>query len=318
VVALFLTEEEVGGFLDMPAAILAVEEAFRELGAGRATNRPRRRVAVAQGMLHLMPAALPARGVMGFKVYTTFPGGARFLFHLYDSEAGELLALMQADRLGQQRTGAATGVATRHLAREDAQVLTLFGAGWQARSQLEAVCAVRPIREARVFSRAAERRERFCGEMQEQMTARLVPVPSPDAALDGADIVVTATTSREPVFDGRLLPPGVHLNVVGSNSLLKREVDDETLRRADTLVVDSRDAVPLEGGDLLAALERGIVLPEALRELGPIVAGLAAGRRGAEEITLFKSHGLAIEDVAVGAHVYRAARAAGVGQELPL
>jgi alanine dehydrogenase len=316
--ALFLTEEQVGELLEMPAAIEAVEAAFRELGAGRATNRPRRQVAVARGMLHLMPAALPAQGVMGFKVYTTFPGGARFLFHLYDSETGELLALMQADRLGQQRTGAATGVATRRLAREGAAVLALFGSGWQARSQLEAVCAVRPIREARVFSRAAERRERFCAEMRERVTATLVPVPSPEAALEGAEIVVMATASREPVFDGRLLQPGVHLNVVGSNSLLKREVDDETLRRADALVVDSRDAVPLEGGDLLAALERGIILPEALRELGPIVAGLQPGRRAAEEITLFKSHGLAIEDVAVGGHVYRAARAAGIGQELPL
>jgi ornithine cyclodeaminase/alanine dehydrogenase-like protein (mu-crystallin family) len=316
--ALFLTEEQVGGLLEMPAAIEAVEAAFRERGAGRATNRPRRRVAVARGMLHLMPAALPAQGVMGFKVYTTFPGGARFLFHLYDSETGELLALMQADRLGQQRTGAATGVATRCLAREDAQVLALFGSGWQAQSQLEAVCSVRPIREARVFSRTAERRERFCAEMRERLTATLVPVPSPEAALESADIVVTATGSREPVFDGRLVQPGMHLNVIGSNSLLKREVDDETLRRAEALVVDSRDAVPLEGGDLLAALERGIVLPEALRELGPIVAGLQPGRRAAEEITLFKSHGLAIEDVAVGVHVYRAARAAGIGQELPL
>jgi ornithine cyclodeaminase/alanine dehydrogenase-like protein (mu-crystallin family) len=154
--------------------------------------------------------------------------------------------------------------------------------------------------------------------MRASVAAALTRVESPEAALDGADIVVTATTAREPVFDGRLLRPGMHVNVIGSNSLLKREIDAETLRRADLLVVDSRDPIPLEGGDLLAALEQGLLLPEAVRELGPIVAGIAAGRRSDVEITLFKSHGLAIEDVAVAAHVYRAARAAGLGQELPL
>jgi alanine dehydrogenase len=314
--ALFLTEDEVEQLLDMPAAIEAVEGAFAELGAGRATNRPRRRVAVPKGLLHLMPAALPAQGMMGFKAYTTFPGGARFHFTLYDCETGELLSIMQADRLGQRRTGAATGVATRHLARPDAAVLALFGAGWQARTQLEAVCAVRPIREVRVFSRTPERRERFCEELRGAVPSALIAAPSPEAALDGAGVVVTATTAREPVFDGALLRPGMHLNVVGSNSLLKREVDDETLRRADLLVVDSQDAVPLESGDLLPALERGILFPESIRELGPIVAGTATGRSNEAEITLFKSHGLAIEDVAVAAHVYRAARTAGVGREV--
>jgi ornithine cyclodeaminase/alanine dehydrogenase-like protein (mu-crystallin family) len=317
-VALYLTEDEADRLLDMPAAIAAVEAAFRELGRGRATNRPRRRVAVPKGLLHLMPAALPAQGVLGFKAYTTFPGGARFHFTLYDSETGELLALMQADRLGQRRTGAATGVATRYLARPDAARLALFGAGWQARSQLEAVCAVRPIQEVRVYSRTPESREHFCAEMGSSVAAELSAVESSEAALDGADIVVTATTAREPVFDGALLQPGVHVNVIGSNSLLKREIDAETLRRADLIVVDSRDAVPLEGGDLLAALEQGLLLPEAVRELGPIVAGIAAGRRSDAEITLFKSHGLAVEDVAVAARVYRAARAAGIGRELPV
>ena len=203
-----------------------------------------------------------------------------------------------------------------HLARPDAAVLALFGAGWQARSQLEAVCAVRSIQEVRVFSRAPESRERFCAEMRAAVPAALTPVPSPEAALDGADVVITATAARQPVFDGALLRPGMHLNVVGSNSLLKREVDDETLRRADLIAVDSRDALPLEGGDLLAALERGVLFPEAIRELGPIVAGVAAARQTANQITLFKSHGLALEDVAVAAHVYHAARAAGIGQEL--
>src|SRR5436190_16205647 len=216
----FITEEEVDRLLDMRAALAAVEEAFRELGAGRATNRPRRRLGVPNGMLHIMPAALPSQGVLGFKAYTTFPNGARFLFHLYDSETGELLALIQADRLGQRRTGAATGVATRYLARPEAAVLALFGAGWQARSQLEAVCAVRSIREARVYSRSPERREKFCAEMQTAVGATLLPAASPAAALDGADVVVTATTCREPVFDRPVLQPALHVHVVGTKSAL--------------------------------------------------------------------------------------------------
>jgi ornithine cyclodeaminase/alanine dehydrogenase-like protein (mu-crystallin family) len=315
--ALFLTETEVDRLLPMAVAVEVLEAAFREQGSGRATNRPRQRVHTPQGMLHLMAAALPAEGVLGFKAYTTIAGQARFHVWLYDLQTGALLAVMEANRLGQRRTGAASGVATRHLARAEAVTMGLFGTGWQAETQLEAVCAVRDLREVRVYSRSAERREAFASRMSAALSIRVRAVDEPRAAVVGAGIVTTATSSREPVLLGEWLEPGMHLNIVGSNSLLKREVDDAAVERADVVVVDARDHVRLEGGDLLGALERGRLFPEALIELGEVVAGRTRGRGDTEEITLFKSHGLALEDVAVGAHVYREARAQGMGVELP-
>jgi ornithine cyclodeaminase/alanine dehydrogenase len=315
--AIFLTEAEVERLLPMEAAVELLEAAFREQGAGRATNRPRQRVHAPQGMLHLMAAALPSANALGFKAYTTIGGRARFHFTLYDLRSGELLAIMEANRLGQRRTGAASGVATRHLARPEAAVVGLYGCGWQAESQLEAACAVRAIREARVYSRSAERREAFTARMTAALGLPVRAVAEPRAAADGAEILITATSSREPVLLGEWLAPGMHLNVVGSNSLLKREIDDAVVKRADVVVVDARDHVRLEGGDLLGPLERGLLFPETLRELGEVVAGRTQGRTSGEQVTLFKSHGLALEDVAVGAYVYEQARAQGVGVDLP-
>jgi ornithine cyclodeaminase/alanine dehydrogenase-like protein (mu-crystallin family) len=315
--AIFLTEAEVEQLLPMAMAVELVEAALREQGAGRAANRPRQRVHTPRGMLHLMAAALPSAGALGFKAYTTIGGRARFHFFLYDLETGGLLAVMEANRLGQRRTGAASGVATRHLARSDASVVGLYGCGWQAESQLEAVCVARSVREARVFSRSREPREAFAARMSGSLNVRVRPVEEARAAADGADILITATSAREPVLLGDWLSPGMHLNIVGSNSLLKREIDDRVVERADVVVVDARDHVRLEGGDLLGPLERGLLCWEALRELGEVVAGRTQSRTSSEQITLFKSHGLALEDVAVGAHIYREARTRGMGAELP-
>src|SRR5262249_1692965 len=163
--------------------------------------------------------------------------------------------------------------------------------------------AVRLIREARVHGRSAERREAFAKKMTALVGAEVRPVNEPRAVAEGADILITATSSREPVLLGEWLAPGMHLNVVGSNSPLEREIDAAVVERAGPVVVDERDAVPLEGGDLLGALERGRLFHEALRELGEVVAGRTKGRTTPEQITLFKSHGIALEDVAVGAYV---------------
>jgi ornithine cyclodeaminase/alanine dehydrogenase-like protein (mu-crystallin family) len=315
--AILLTEAEVERLLPMPVALDAVEAAFLRAGRGEATNQPRRRVRARRGMLHWMGAALPEEGVLGYKAYTTFPGRVRFHFFLHDAGTGELLAVMEADRLGQRRTGAASGVATKYLAREDAGVVACLGAGWQAESQLEAVCLARPPHEARVFSRDPERRRAFCERMGAALGIEVRPVESARAAVEGAQIVITATSAAQPVLEGEWLSPGAHVNAMGSNSLLKREIDLETVRVSDLVVVDARDHIPLESGDLLEALERGVLYPEAIRELGEVVAGRQVGRASPEQITLFKSHGLALEDVAAGARVYEAAKAAGIGQPLP-
>ena len=313
---LYLTEADVDRLVTMADAMEAVEACFRRQGEGGATNEPRRRVRTPEGMLHVMFAADPEGGVLGLKSYTTFAGAARFHVLLYSAEDGALLALMEAGRLGQLRTGAASGVATRLLARPEASVAAVFGAGYQARGQVEALAHARDLQEVRVYSRDPERRKAFCGEMSVRTGLWVLPAESPEAALDGADIIATITGSSRPVFDGALLRPGMHLNVAGSNSLLKREIDETAVTRADLVTVDSLAAVPLEAGDLLGPLQKGLLYPEALVEIGQVAAGRHPGRTSEEQITLFKSHGIALEDIALAARIYRKAIERSVGTQI--
>jgi ornithine cyclodeaminase/alanine dehydrogenase-like protein (mu-crystallin family) len=317
-VALLLREIDVEGLLDMPTALVAVEEVLRQHGEDQAPNQPRRRIFVPGGVLHVMAGGMPAWGVMGLKAYSAVGGKVRFVVLLFSTESGDLLAIIEADRLGQFRTGAASGVATKYLARSDAGVVGIFGTGRQARTQLQAVCAVRPIREIRAYSRDPGRRQQFCAEMEGPLGCALRPAAAPADVVTGADIVITITSSREPVFDGRLVEPGQHLNVAGSNTAQKREVDDETIRRADRIVVDQLEDARLESGDLIDPVARGITGWERMHELGAVVCGKAPGRQRAEEVTLFKSNGLAIQDVAVAWKVLERARAGGLGAEVPI
>ncbi|HWP49968.1 MAG TPA: ornithine cyclodeaminase family protein [Candidatus Limnocylindrales bacterium] len=315
---LFLRETDIHQLLTMEDTLPIVEEVFRQQGLGTAINRPRFRVRLPEGVLHIMPAATPVFKSLGFKAYTTFRGGARFLFFLYHSDTGELLAIMEANRLGQMRTGAATGIATKYMARPEARTVGIFGAGWQAQTQLLAVCAVRKIQTVKVYSRTPETRRTFSQEMASRLKVNVQPVDSPEEVVRGSDIIITITSAREPVFKGEWLEPGVHLNVAGSNSAIRREVDDETIRRSDFIVVDSKEDGMIESGDLIIPIEKGILHWGQVRELGDIVAGYMPGRRTPEEITLFKSNGLAIEDVAVAVKLYELAKAKGVGMELPI
>jgi alanine dehydrogenase len=315
---LFLDEQQVTDIMTMKMAIAAVEEALKQHGLGTAINNPRTRVRLPTGQLHMMGAALPTVGVIGYKAYTAFRGKARFHVMLYSTDTGELLALLQADRLGQMRTGAATGVATKYMARADARSVGIFGTGWQARSQLEAVCAVRQIQAIKAFGRDATRRQTFCAEMTQRLRIPVEPADTAEAAVNGTDVVITSTNAREPVFDGNWLEPGAHVNAIGSNALIRREVDDTTVRRSALIVVDSKEQARLECGDLLGPLERGLIHWEQVCELGDVVAGFIPGRRQASDVTLFESHGLAIWDLAAGMAVYDAAKAKGIGREIAL
>jgi len=315
--ALYLTEDEVCRLVDMRAALDAVRGAFRALADGTAENVPRRRAVAPGVMLHNMHAAAGYLGVVGAKVYTTTKTAFTFHVLLYDAATGSLIAMIEADHLGRLRTGAASGVATELLARPGATTVGLFGTGRQARTQLEAICAVRRITRVDVFSRDADRCAAFADEMSRSLGVEVVPALRPDLAVMEKDIVVTATGAKTPVFDGRLIEEGTHLNVVGSNFLSKAEVDVETVRRADSIVCDSVDACRLEAGDFVAALEAGATRWEAMHDLSAVVAGTATGRAHPEDVTLFKSVGLAIEDVALGYEVLRRARDQGVGCELP-
>ena len=316
--ALILREADVRRVLTMADCLTWLEEGFRAYAAGRARNLPRRRVRWPEGILHTLPAADLTVDAVGLKTYTSVRGTTRFLVLLYSASNGELLALIEADYLGAVRTGAASGVATRYLARDDARRVGMIGAGSQARTQLAAVAAVRPIERAVVWSRDAARRERFCREMAAELGLPVEPAASAEAAVREQDIVITITTARQPVLSGEWLSPGTHINAAGSNSLLRREIDDATLRRVDRLVVDSRAQAPLEAGDLQGAVERGLLDWDQLPELADVVAGRVPGRQSPTEITLFESLGLGLEDITVAKRVYERARAAGLGEEITL
>jgi alanine dehydrogenase len=322
---LFLTEQDVTNLLTMEDALAAVEGVFKAQAAGEATNEPRRRLRAGGAVLQVMSGAVAGfkdssggeyKGMLGLKSYLVSRNKARFYVNLYDAESGELLAFIEADKLGQMRTGAASGVATKYLARADAKTVGVYGTGWQAQSQVEAVCAARKIESVRVYGRSPENRERFCQEMGARLTGvKVAPVERPEGAAD-ADVVVTITSSREPVLQGAWLKPGAHINAAGGNSILRRELDDEAVRRSSFIAVDSIDQAKIEAGELVTAVEKGTLTWERVRELRYVVGGEMRGRTSDGQITLFKSLGVAVEDVATAAVLYRKAKEQNVGKEL--
>lgn len=316
--ALILSEDDVRALVTIDDALASVEEVMRQQGLGKATNRARRRVQTPRGTLHVMFGGAPEMGVLGLKSYTSFRGGTRFHVLLYDASSGELLSIMQADLLGMLRTGAASGVATKYMARTNAQTLGIIGTGWQACGQVMAICKVRPITKVLAFGRDAERRKRFAEEMSRATGVEVVPAESAEEAIRAADVAVTVTSSRTPVLLGDWLQPGTHINAAGSNSLLRAELDEAAVRKAARIVVDTKETAQLEAGDLLPAVERGFVFWEGIQELGAVVAGFVPGRTSDDEITLFESQGLSIQDIALAKVVYDRARAQGLGQEIAL
>ncbi|GLW59996.1 ornithine cyclodeaminase [Hydrogenophilus thermoluteolus] len=315
----FLTEAEVQQCLTMPEAIEAVEWVMGQHAEGAVVDLPRQRVRLPGSITHLLQGAVPALDLTGFKVYTSTREGTRFWVHLYRISTGEPVAVLAADWLGMMRTGATGGVAIRHLARSDAQVLTLFGSGWQAEGQVRAAAAVRAWQAIRVVSRRFENAQQFCARLEKELSVPMVPFAPESAAeaLAGADVVVTATTSVTPVFDAAWIRPGMHINAIGSNSLARQEIPEKTVVAADRIVVDSRAVALKEAGDLLPAREKGRTRPELWVELGEVLAGIRPGRRGPDAITLFESQGMAIQDIAVAARVLERATALGLGSELP-
>lgn len=297
---LFLTESEVQSLLPMTEAIRVVRLAFQELAKGQAQNQPRRRLILPTGsVLHSMAGA--DQKYFGTKFYSTNPRhGADFLFALYDAATAQPLALMQANYLGQIRTGAASGYATDLLANPQASVLGIIGSGFQARTQLEAMRDVRPIREVRVWSRSPEKRKRFAEE------SSVIEAASAEACVRGADIVVTATNSRDPVLEDAWIGPGVHINAMGSNIANRRELPTELVRRAGLVAVDSLEQARIEAGDLILADSwTNVVELQSVQK-----------RYDLARITVFKSIGLGLEDVAAGGFVYEGARQQNVGRPL--
>ena len=316
--ALFLSENDVKQVLTATMALEAVESAHRDLALGQAQDTPRARTRLPQTALHILQGALPAQGVIGYKAYTTNRSGNRFLVHLFDAANGRLLAIVEADYMGMIRTGAASGIAARCLARPDARVAGVFGAGWQAEGHVLALCAALPLERVKVFSRNREKLAIFCQRMNEATGVAVVPAASAEETVRDSDLVGTVTTATQPLFDAEWLAPGTHINAAGSNALIRQELSEATLRRCALIAVDAVPTALAEAGDLLPLLEKGRLHARQLVELGDILTGRHAGRTAADQITVFESQGMAIQDLAVALRVVAAARVRGLGVELPL
>ncbi len=315
---LHLTEDDVRQVLTMEMAIEGVEAGLRKMALEEAVSMPRSRCQTDHVMLHVLPAAAKTLGVVGFKAYTATKKGTLFHITIYDGKTGEMLALLQADYLGQMRTGAASGVATKYLARKDSVSLGLFGTGKQARTQLRAICKVRNITKVHVYGRDEANRKSFADEMSRECAVEVIPVAKPEEAAKNLDIIATITSSREPVLHGEWVSPGQHLNIAGSNFITKSEIDVEVVRRSNIVAIDSKEQGRIEAGDLVEAIDQNVVEWIDITELGRIVAGRAPGRSSAQDVTLFKSLGIGLEDIAVAGKVYTKAKEMGLGKWLDL
>jgi alanine dehydrogenase len=314
---LHISEAEVRSALTMPVAIEAVEEISRKQARGEVAVHPRRRFELpGGGFFHYMAAADFSAGYVAMKQYTYVKGKIRFLVPLYEMKSGDLVAQIEADYMGQLRTGAASGVATKFLARQNSRIAAIIGAGGQARAQLEAMAQVRKLEAARVYSRDAAKREQFAKEMSERLGLRVEAVASSSDAVHGADIVCTATTASNPVVSGADLAPAVHLNAIGANHSHKRELDDDAVKGADVIVVDSIEQSRQEAGDLIMAFGGDDICWTGVKRLCDVVAGKTSSRTSDGEVTLFKSNGIASWDLAVAMKVYALAKEKKLGREV--
>jgi alanine dehydrogenase len=316
--ALVLREEDVRQLLTMPDTITVMEQAFSALADGSVENHPRSRIIMASGVLNMLAAAAPTLGVLGYKTYTAFRGAVRFVVLLFSAYDGQLLAIIEADWLGRMRTGATSGLATRYLARPDATTVGLIGAGNQAQTQLLGVCAVRNVTAVYVYSRSAQSCRMFCDEMTRLLGVTVRPVASARQAVDLADILITATSSGEPVIHGEWLKPGCHINAIGSNWAQRRELDLSALQRSYLIVSDSCEQAQLEAGDFIIPANEGLFDWNRVYELYEVVDGQGPQRESPENITLYKGLGIALEDIATAAHVYKLARERRLGEELDI
>lgn len=303
---LFLTESDVTDWLSPQEAYMAVEVALTEYGRGQVDNQPRYRARLGEVTLNTMSAAVPSLGWLGAKIYTTGPKGPQALFTLF-AEDGTPKCIMEADELGRIRTAAVSALATRKLARLNASVMALLGTGFQAEAQLLAIASAMSLQEVRVWNRNLKKATDFCEKLQEQTGARLRPTDDIPTSVRNADIITTTTAAADPVLYGKWLEPGVHVNAIGNNRAYEREIDAEVVRRSNIIYVDAIPQARIESGDLILAEQDGVEIWSRVHELSDLLVKRGQSRSDDREITLFKSIGLALEDVAVADVVYRKA-----------
>jgi alanine dehydrogenase len=325
--ALFLRESHLRGLLTMRDLVPLMERTLASSSTGGAVQPVRTVIPVEghQGFLAVMPAYLSGQGALGLKAVSVYPGNASrglpthlATILLLGAETGALLAVMDGRLITEMRTGAVSAAATKHLARKDARILAILGAGAQARSHLQALAEVHPPAEVRVWSRTRANAQTFAYVGQERFRLHVVVTESPEEAVRGADMICTVTASQTPVLRGAWLAPGAHINAVGAPRPEWRELDTEAVLRA-RLFVDSRDAAVVEAGDIVGPIREGAITAAHIQaEIGQVFAGVHPGRTSPEEVTLFKSLGLAVEDVATAQFAYQRARSRNVGEELTL
>jgi ornithine cyclodeaminase len=315
----FLNEADVQQLLTMDIALEQVERALKARALGKATDVPRQRIQTTSGIQHVLQACAPELGYIGFKYYFTPPGkrGATYV-HLINMQTGRLDAIVEGVWLGMIRTGAASGVASKHLANPGATVLAQLGAGYQGMGQLEAVVTALKIKEARVYARTRDKLEAWCKKMAIKLGIPVLPAASGAEAVKGAQVVNIMTKSATPVIDGDWLQPGQHVNAAGSNALSRAEIDAKTVARCNLITVDSRGTARNECGDLVAAVETGRLSWDTLTEIGEVIAGRMPGRAKPDDITLYESHGMGIQDVYTAAALLDLARSRKVGTELSM
>lgn len=314
--ALFLKDEDVAQCVTMDAMLEAIESMQRQYGDGQAHNMTRRKIIADSGMLSVMGGGLFHQGLLGVKTYTVVKGAYSFQVSLYDANTGELLLYTQANRLGQLRTGATTGVAVKHLANPGDATVGIIGTGGQAPTQLEALSKVRGIKKIKAYSRTQERREEFACRMTDTMGVEVSAVASNEDAVRDCDIVLCIAATMDPVVEGAWLKDGSTLIGAGPTTWRAREVDEAVITRAGKLIVDSTEQAAIEAGDLCSAVDKGIIQWSKVHELRHVVSGAVTGRDSNDQVVYAKIMGTGVADVAAAKLAYDSAKAAGLGTEM--
>ena len=313
---LFLKDEDVAQCVSMDAMLEAIESMQRQYGDGQAHNMTRRKIIAESGMLSVMGGGLFHQGLLGVKTYTVVKGAYSFQVSLYDANTGELLLYTQANRLGQLRTGATTGVAVKHLANPGDATVGIIGTGGQAATQLAAVSKVRGIKKIKAFSRNQDRREEFARRMTDTMGVEVFAAASNEDAVRDCDVVLCIAATMEPVVEGAWLKDGSTVIGAGPTTWRAREVDEDTLKRAGKLIVDSTEQAAIEAGDLCSAVDKGIIQWSKVHELRHVVSGAVTGRDGQGQVVYAKIMGTGVADVAAAKLAYDSAKAQGLGTEM--
>ncbi|MQF91671.1 MAG: ornithine cyclodeaminase family protein [SAR202 cluster bacterium] len=314
--ALFLKDEDVAQCVTMDAMLEAIESMQRQYGDGQAHNMTRRKIIADSGMLSVMGGGLFHQGLLGVKTYTVVKGAYSFQVSLYDANTGELLLYTQANRLGQLRTGATTGVAVKHLANPEDATVGIIGTGGQAPTQLEALSKVRGIKKIKAYSRTQERREEFARRMTDTMGVEVSAATSNEDAVRDCDIVLCIAATMDPVVEAAWLKDGSTLIGAGPTTWRAREVDEAVITRAGKLIVDSTEQAAIEAGDLCSAVDKGIIQWSKVHELRHVVSGAVTGRDSKDQVVYAKIMGTGVADVAAAKLAYDSAKAAGLGTEM--